>query len=225
MRYLPINIDVKDKCCTVIGGGAVALRKVKYLLDAGARVKLVSPEVTAGFEDLISDGSVSLIKRKYQYGDIEGSFIAFIAAGSSSEQGEAIKEAGRLNVPVNVADEPSECTFTFPSILERGDLIITISTGGKCPALSRQLRIQLEQIIDNGYEGLLEILSEARGKMLAAGVSSEIYTGLLEMLISSDILDDIRDGKLDAAKKFAMNVVSSAVSEKSFDTQRGHKVS
>lgn len=216
MRYLPINIDVKDKCCTVIGGGTVALRKVRYLVDAGARVKLISPEVAIGFKDLISNNSVSLVKRKYRYGDIKGSFITFIATNSPSEQSEAVVEANSLNIPVNVADEPSECTFTFPSLFERGDLLITISTGGKCPALSKQIRIQLEQIIDDGYKGLLEILAEARNELLAADLPADNYAGLLEKLISSDILDTVREGNLEMARKFAMGLVSAAVLKKQF---------
>jgi len=221
MRYLPINIDVRDKYCTVVGGGPVALRKVRYLLDAGARVKLVSPDVTAGFKDLLSNGSVFWLQRKYQYGDIEGSFIAFIATGSPDEQGEAIREARELNIPVNVADEPLECAFTFPSVVERGDLLITISTGGKCPALSRRLRLQFEEIIDQAYEGLLEILADARGKLLAAGVPSKNYAALLESLISSEILDTIRKGKEEEAKAFARGIVSTAITGKSFMATEG----
>lgn len=210
MRYFPINIDIKGKLVAVVGGGRVAQRKVRSLLKAGAEVRLISPEITDELKELVSTNSIGWTSRKYRHGDLYGAILAFVAA--DAEVGKRVAEdAVEQGIQVNVADVPSQCTFTLPSVVERDDLMITISTGGKCPALAKHMRKKLEKIIDGSYGELLGILGEVREKLLTGGVDSDRCTGLLNRLITSEILDLIKDGEVKRARELAYEIVSPAI--------------
>ena len=214
MRYYPINLDIKNKSCLVIGAGAVALRKVASLLKAGGAVHVVSPEAAGELEALASRGVLTWTKRKFRAGDLDGAALVIAATGLKEVDRLVCREAARLNLPVNVVDEPSMCTFTLPSYFERGDLMITISTGGKCPALSKHLRIKLENVIDNAYGDLLDILDGARQKLLTAGIDSDRCKIVLNQIISSDTLTQIREGKVDKARQKADKLVAASCGER-----------
>lgn len=216
MRYFPVNIDIRDKECVVIGGGNVALRKVLSLLKAGARVKVIAPSVTEDIDLLASEGKITLLKRRYREGDLEGAFIAFSATDNAVIGSTVSKEAKRRRILINVADEPSQCTFTIPSVLERGDLMITISTGGRCPALSKYMRLTLERELDEAYGDLLAILGDTRNRLLTEGIGYDKCKDLLNDLMSSEMLDLIRKGDYGAARTIAASAADEATRNKDF---------
>lgn len=162
MGYLPLFLDVTGQACVVIGGGAVAERKVRALIEAAAAVTVVSPSVTAGLAEEVRRGIVQHVGRAYRYGDIRGFRLAFVATGEAGVAATASREAKELGVPVNVADVPGLCTFIAPSVLRRGDLQIAISTGGASPGLARALRRELEESFGAEYALLVELLAAAR---------------------------------------------------------------
>ena len=203
MRYFPINIDIQGKKCVVIGGGNVAYRKILSLINTGARVEIISPVATGEIKKLVNHSSISWIKKKYEQGDLEGATLAFVAVDSSHISSEVTSEAKELSIPVNVADDPSLCSFTLPSIVERGDLMITVSTGGKCPSLARHVRLGIEDIIDDAYGVMLTILAEVRKQLLKAKIDHDKCRDLLNKLISSDILSLLRQGETEKASKIA----------------------
>ena len=203
MRYFPINVDIQDKKCVVIGGGNVAYRKVLSLIKAGAKVEIISPAAIDEIEKLVKNSLVFWIKREYEEGDLEGATLAFVAVDSAHISSEVTSEAKARGILVNVADEPSQCSFTLPSIAERGDLLVTVSTGGKCPALARQVRINIEGLIDNAHGEMLTILAEVREQLLHAKVGHDKCRDLLNKLISSDILSLLRQGETEKASKIA----------------------
>ena len=118
----------------VVGGGAVATRKVGKLLQAGAEVVVVSPEVRPELADM----DVEIHDRAYEYGDLEGANLAFTATDSREVNAAVAREAKERGVPINVADRPSEGDFAVPSTLRRGGLQVAVSTGGASPTLARQ---------------------------------------------------------------------------------------
>lgn len=211
MRYFPINVDIQNKRCALIGGGNVAYRKALSLLKAGADIRLIAPEINNGVSRLVDNEALNWIKRTYQPGDLEGVALAIVAVDDPTVGKKVSEEAKRLNVLINVADIPEQCTFTLSSFIERGDLLVTISTGGKCPAFSRHMRLKLEEVIDDAYGDLLNILGDAREKMLEAGLSSDNCRDSLNKIIDSDILSFLRDGEHAKAAAFAEKSVSEAI--------------
>src|SRR5487761_2243676 len=144
MRYLPIFIDVSDRTCIVLGGGEIAERKTRSLIEAGAIVVVISPDVTAALAATIHAGGVRHLARRYRPGDLAGAWLAFDATGDHAATLAIVAEARERGVPINVADEPERCTFIAPSVLRRGGLQLAVSTGGASPALARRVREELE---------------------------------------------------------------------------------
>lgn len=162
MGYLPIFLDVGGRPCLVIGGGEFAEARVRVLLDAGAIVTVVSREATDGIRLQAAGGKVRHLAREYEYGDLRGKSLAYVATDNSEIARCAAREARELGIPLNVADSPESSTFISPATFKRGDLQIAISTGGSSPAVARMLRERLEQQIGPGYALVLEIMRRAR---------------------------------------------------------------
>ncbi len=146
----PIFMDLTRRRCVVVGGGEVANRKARKLLQARARVVVISPEVKPELESVASE----VYRRPYQEGDLEGAFLAFTATDS--------REAKERGIPVNVADKPSEGDFAVPSTLRRGRLQVAVSTGGASPTLAQRVRRELEGLFGPEWAGVVEEFEKAR---------------------------------------------------------------
>jgi precorrin-2 dehydrogenase / sirohydrochlorin ferrochelatase len=142
----------------VVGGGSVAARKVGKLLQAGAKVVVVSPEVRP---ELVSE-RVEIQQRPYQHGDLEGAQLAFTATDSREVNAAVAREAQERGIPINVADRPAEGDFALPSTLRRGALQVAVSTGGASPTLARRIRSELEEGFGPEWAGLVEEFETAR---------------------------------------------------------------
>lgn len=151
-RYYGIYLDVKERLGIVFGGNAhEGERKVKYLLECGANVKLYSPddEISEALRELAGNGEIEWVDRKYQPGDLAGGWVAIVADTASQETNEAIsKEAAERNILLNVMDVTPLCTWIAPSLIQRNDVTVAVSTGGSSPALARRLR---ERMSDHDY--------------------------------------------------------------------------
>ena len=144
MGYIPIFLDVTGRECVVVGGGEVAARKVEALLEAGARVTVVSPRLSPPLKALVARGLVTHIAREYERGDIRGCVLVYAATDDPKLHRELAAEARALGIPINVVDVPELCTFISPAVVNRGELQIAISTGGASPAFAARLRRALE---------------------------------------------------------------------------------
>src|SRR5277367_847730 len=162
MGYLPVFIDVSGRTCVVIGGGEVAERKTRSLIEAGAIVVLISPMVTAGLSAMISSAAIRYHTREYLKGDLVGAWLAFEATGDEVMARAVASEAGERGIPVNVADVPGLCTFIAPAVVQRGGLQIAISTGGASPALAGKIRHELEDSFGHEYELMIDLLAYVR---------------------------------------------------------------
>jgi uroporphyrin-III C-methyltransferase/precorrin-2 dehydrogenase/sirohydrochlorin ferrochelatase len=141
----PIFVDLDGQPVVVIGGGNVAERKIETLLEAGARVTVVSPEVTDLVARRAEEGCLTLRPRPYRTGDLQGARLAY-AATSDAEVNQAVRqEALDSRIWLNAIDQPDLCDFITPAIVRQGDLTIAVSTNGRCPALARQIREDLER--------------------------------------------------------------------------------
>ena len=204
MQY-PVNLVLDGRSCLVVGGGKVALRKVEGLLACGGRVTVVAPRINP---DLRTLSDVVIEERPWRPQDLEGMWLV-IAATDDPSVNRAVYDAGqRAGVWVNGADDPANCSFTLPSVVRRGDLQVTVSTGGRSPALSTWLRRRLEGEIGPEYAVLLDLLATERDGLKAAGVSTE---GLdWRSALDSDMLDLIRTGDLAHARERLQTCLSSS---------------
>ena len=154
----PIFLNLDGKRCVVVGGGAVANRKARKLLQARARVVVISPEVRPELASM----TVEVRRRPYREGDLEGAFLAFAATDRREVNAAVVREARQRDIPVNVADEPSEGDFALPSTLRRGQLQGAVSTGGASPGLAQRIRRELEEAFGYEWAGVVEALHRAR---------------------------------------------------------------
>lgn len=191
----PVNLRVRGHRCLVVGGGRVAVDKADGLLEAGALVDVVAPDV---IPELEARPGVTVHRRNYRSGDVEGYRLAVAATGCPEVNAEVFRDGESAGVWVNSADDPENCSFTLPSRLRRGPLMVTCSTGGHSPALSRWLRQRLEAEIGPEYETLLCLLSEARDRIRATGMHTE---GLAwQDVLDSGMLELIRSGETGQAQ-------------------------
>ncbi len=192
MRYYPVYLDICQKPCLVVGGGGVATRKVKGLLEYDAKVTVISLAVSAELEKLAEEGRVTLKQRAYQPGDLAGMLLV-IGATSDMALNESIShEAEQENILCNIADVPRVCNFILPSVVRRGDLQIAISTGGNSPAFAKYLRKSLESQFGQEYADFLFLMGRLREKLLAEAHQPEAHKHLFETLIDRGLLDMIR---------------------------------
>jgi precorrin-2 dehydrogenase/sirohydrochlorin ferrochelatase len=165
MRYYPVFLDVQDKPVVVVGGGHVALQKIGNLVEAGAQVTLVSPELISELKQYVDDGKVMHIKREYEDGDMEGYFLAFVATDDGAVNKVVADEARSRRVWVNAVDDVPNCDFIMPGIVQKGDLVVAISTSGLSPAMARKARENIEEFLGEEDAELLDLAGEIRREL------------------------------------------------------------
>ena len=195
MRYYPVHLDIQNRECLVVGGGAVGTRKVNSLLKCGAKVTVVSPSISQQLKELNPSHAIRLKERPYHPGDLDGMFLVIGATNDEALNRQISKDADRLNTLCNIADRPEVCNFILPSIVQRDDLVITISTSGKSPALAKKLRKLLETQFGEEYGDFLNLMGAIRKKLLSQAHEPEAHKQLFEQLINSDLISLIRDKK------------------------------
>lgn len=198
MSYYPIYLNMNGRRCLVIGGGVVAERKIAGLLEVGAKPTVVSPAITDTIARWAKDHSIELIARRYQAADLTEHEIAFVATDDGTVNAQVFSDGRRLGVWVNAADDPAHCDFILPSVLRRGDLTVTVSSGGTSPALARTIREELELYFSEEYALLVKLAAEVRSDLLARGVSVPFETWRLAL--SGDVRQLLMRGDVARAK-------------------------
>lgn len=225
MRYYPVLLDLKDRLCVVIGGGRVAERKVKTLLKAGARVKVISPQLTASLARLKGQKRISHLSRPYRESDLGGAFLAIGATDDRSINERIFREAAAVRIPVNVVDDPAHSSFIVPSIVEKKDLLLAISTSGKSPALARVLRQKFEKEIGPEYEGFLKLLGRVRNKLLPLGLGQPRNQKIFRKLVGEDLLPLIKGKKFRELNRRLLKVLGPGYSLKELGLKWGNRQS
>ncbi|HEX6675465.1 MAG TPA: bifunctional precorrin-2 dehydrogenase/sirohydrochlorin ferrochelatase [Actinomycetes bacterium] len=162
----PVSLDLAGHRAVVIGADAVAQGKVEGLLAAGARVAVVADGPTATLAALESDPRVTVARRPWRPGDLDGATVCVAASGDPGTRAAICREARGRGVLVNVMDDVEHCDFAAPALVRRGDLLIAISTGGRSPALARRLREELEARFGDEWAVVLDLLAEVRADTL-----------------------------------------------------------
>jgi siroheme synthase-like protein len=195
----PVNLLVTDRRCVVVGAGRIAARKIEPLLEAGADVTVVAPDVGETVRAWAGEGRIRLVERPFTEADVDDAWLV-ITATDDPEVNRTVFVAGEARrIFVNSADDPANCSFTLMSVVRRGDIVVTIGTNGRSPALATFLKDHVRDEMGPEYETLLELLSEAREEMRSAGRSSEDADW--RAAIDSGILELIREGRESEARE------------------------
>jgi precorrin-2 dehydrogenase/sirohydrochlorin ferrochelatase len=207
MKYYPVNLNIKNRRCLVVGGGAVGTRKVSTLLDCGARVTVVSPDPTPQLKELAAQGAIHLKQRPYRSDDVDQMFLVIGATDDERLNRQISTDAERHNTLCNIADRPEVCNFILPAIVRRGDLVITISTSGNSPALAKRLRLDLEKQFGNEYADFLRLMGAVREKLLRQAHEPEAHKDLFNQLIDRDLIGLIKANKTEQIDALLLEVL------------------
>jgi len=204
MAYYPIAIELTGRKCLVVGGGEVALRKAQALVDAGASVTVIAPEADPRLHPM---EGVTVLRRQYEAGDASGYSLVFAATDDRTVNATVAQDAVRSGALVNVVDEGELCSFIAPSVVRRGDLLIAVTTSGKSPALSRKIRLDLEQRYGPEYAEFVDLLGSLRDCVKAAHPSQEEREAVFRRLLDSGILELLREGNVQGAREKALRCI------------------
>ena len=181
MDFLPVFLNIKGKQCLVVGGGGVAVRKASVLLQAGAKIRIVAPQLEEAFA--LPSGSEYLAER-FNPTHLDGMTLAFAATGDAAINEQVSREAKQRNIPVNVVDNPGLCSFIMPAILDRSPLVVAFSTGGASPVLARLMRGRLEALIPQAYGRLAAFAERFRNT-----IKQHITVPAQRRIFWEDVLD------------------------------------
>ncbi|HIJ65416.1 MAG TPA: bifunctional precorrin-2 dehydrogenase/sirohydrochlorin ferrochelatase [Candidatus Hydrogenedentes bacterium] len=211
MRVYPMGLKVAERLCVVVGGGRVAERKVDSLLACGANVTVVSPDLTPELEARAAAGEVTAFPRQFEPTDLDGAFLA-IAATDDRSVNEAVAAAALARrVLVNVVDVPELCDYYVPASFTRGELLITVSTGGAGPALARRLREELEGRYGPEYDAYLALIARLRDELKSRVSSPEQRGRAMNAFLSSEALSFLREGREGDAEKLVKEYLAQAI--------------
>jgi precorrin-2 dehydrogenase/sirohydrochlorin ferrochelatase len=201
-RLYPMYVILEGRKAVVIGGGKVAERKVEVLLDCGAEVEVISPELTESLAGWEREGRLRVQRREFRAGDTSGAWLVIAACGDEAVNREVFEEAERGGIFCNVVDEPELCSFQAPAVVQRGAMQIAISTGGASPALAKRLRKELEEKFGPWHETFLAGLSELRDHIKAKYPADQSKRAeIFEGFVNSEALEWLREGEVEAYRK------------------------
>ena len=201
-RLYPLFCDLEGKKVLVVGGGQVALRKAETLLECGAKVLVVSPDLTDELASLQAKGQISVQKRKFETGDTAGMWLVVAACGNAQVNRQVFEQSNEQGIFCNVVDELRLCSFQVPSVVRRGLMQIAVSTGGVSPALSKKIRVELENHFGAEFEEFLEGLAELREHVKGKYPESQPKRAeILQDFVNSEALEMLKAGKLSEYKQ------------------------
>jgi len=193
MTLFPAFLKLQDRPVLVVGGGGIATGKVPGLVQAGARVTVVSPKLTSELTELVRKLEIDWLPKPFEPDDLNGKFLV-VAATSLGDLNESVyREADKRNVLCNAVDDIDHCHFYYGSVVQRGDLQIAISTNGKSPALAQLLRQELEQQFGPEYAAWVDWLGAAREVLRAQSTDVDTTKRWLHLLASPQMLERFLD--------------------------------
>jgi siroheme synthase-like protein len=211
-RYVPICVNVEGRRVLIVGGGQVGTQKARDFAASGAHVVVVSPKVTDEVKAEAAAGRLELHLRPYKAGDAEGAFMVVVATDDPQVNEAVYTEASGRGQLVNVCDDPEQCTFIFPSRIERGPLTLSIFTHGTSPALSKRVRRELERLVGSEYAELAQMLAAIRPRVrAAAGLTQPERQEIYERIVYSEILYLLREGDRDGAESRLAAILAEAL--------------
>lgn len=212
MPYYPVLLDLRGLRVIVIGGGKVAERKINTLLGCGALINIIAKELTPLLQRYLEEKKIAYVGKKLNKGHLKGAFMV-IAATNDAKQNRTISEmAKKKGMLINAVDQPSDCNFILPSTLRRGDLLISVSTSGRSPALAKKIRQQLEGLFGPEYECFLKCMGRLRKEILSLGLPQKENKEIFNKIIDSDMLDSISNQNWDQVTSILTQALQRKVS-------------
>jgi siroheme synthase-like protein len=193
----PVSLDVSSRSCLVVGGGRVAARKARALLDCGAVVTVIAPSLSDDMEALVPTLH-SVERRSYGKGDASTHRLVLTATGNPEVDGAVYADAEAAGVWTNSADDLAHCSFILPAVHRDGAVTVSVSTGGLSPALASWLRTRVASECGDGLGILAQLLGEARANLKRAGLRSDSVDWA--RLLEGPLLELIRAGEIDNAR-------------------------
>ena len=190
MKTFPVMLDVRGRQAVVVGGGPVGRRKVRALLRAGAKVRLVS----AGAAPKGLPEGVAVVRQRYRSALLKGARLVFACTDDRAVNARIASDARAAGALVNAADQPEDCDFHLPATLSRGDVVIAIGTGGAAPALAASLKRRLAAALPPGTGRFAALLAVLRRELKAAVPDARRRMGILRRLAGSDVLEEFLGG-------------------------------
>jgi len=194
VSLLPLNIDMYGMNVLVVGAGTVAARKIATMVEAGAAVRVVAPDITPDIAYLAAAGSILLKQGAYETCDLHNASLVVAATDDSSLNREIAEEARQRGLLVSVASEPMKGNITFPAQLRRGSLNVAVSTNGTCPAYAAVVRDIISDVIGEEYGTVLETLAAEREKLLTAGSTYNYNIKILRARAQELLQEFVRKG-------------------------------
>jgi precorrin-2 dehydrogenase/sirohydrochlorin ferrochelatase len=185
----PIFLKLEGRQCLVVGAGTIAAPKIDSLLRAGGAVTVVAPRATPDIEAKAQAGELRLHLREFRDSDLDGVFLVVTATDVQPVNHRVAEQARRRNVLCNSVDDPPDCDFFYPSVVQRGDLQIAISTAGKSPALAQRLREEIDAMLPEDTGAWLDQLGATRARILEAFSPGEERKHALHLLARRDTCD------------------------------------
>lgn len=203
----PVNLILDDKPVIVLGGGHVALRKIEGLIEANADITVVSPEIVEGIAKLVENKKIVWKKKRYEKSDLKGFELIVCAVGDEAVNKIVYADAHELRILINVVDRFELCDFALPAKIRRGNLLVTFSTNGKSPALSRYLRRTMEKEFDDTYAIWLDRLNVLRGEAIAALPTADDREIFWRSALSDEVMALVKQKKYDEAEESIRNAI------------------
>ena len=198
----PLNVDLSGRSLILVGGGRVAERKVRGILSAGTETSIcvIAPKITMVLQEHAAAGRLCWKQACYADGMLEGAFLVYAATDMREVNAAVAAEAKRRGIPVNVIDDPAASTFQVPASIRRGELMLSVSTAGGSPALSRAIRMELEEMYPPAFGMWLERVSCLRVELQECISSSSARTRFWHTALRPDILTMVRHGAMEKAE-------------------------
>lgn len=212
MALLPIFLDVNDKPCLVVGGGDTAVRKIASLCRAGAKVRVISPQLDERLDELASTDTIEHLGRVFSDDDLDGSYLVIAATDDRAVNQRVSQLARERAIPVNVVDEPRECSFIMPSVIDRSPVVVAISTSTASPVLARLLRSRLESMIPAGYGRLGELCGRYRGAVKARFSDKRDRRRFWDRVLQGAVAERVFSGHMEEADAAMAKELAAGVS-------------
>lgn len=200
MEYLPLFHNLQGRLVLVVGGGEIALRKSRLLSEAGARLRVVAPEIEGALAALVEEGGGECIERGYQAADMDAVVLVIAATDDEELNAQVSEDAQAVRLPVNAVDAPELCTVIFPAIVDRSPLVIAVSSGSHAPVLARLTRARIETLFPHAYGRLAQLAKRFRSQVKAAFPGINQRRVFWEDVFQGDIAERVFAGQDAAAE-------------------------
>lgn len=208
----PAFIELTGRRCLVVGGGPVGTEKAEKLVQAGAAVRLVSPEITPALADHVASGGIDDHRRRgYETADLDGCLLVIAATSDAAVNRRVWEDAEARHMLVNVVDVPPLCNFIVPSIMRHGELAVAVSTGGASPVVAREVRKRVEETVGPEWGELVAMLRVTREELKARYDTMPARAAAVEALLETDIVERLARGDRDGARDLIREILGTVV--------------